>query len=193
MPPKRKVAVKKTKEEKAEARKKKKLDVDADNDRNMLLREFGQDAVYNHNTKQLYSESQKQEELFLRVFERQRGREFKERIRTVTVGLVTVLKCTEAMQDIVDRFTDLVNFFSKARIYASLFANYVILTRLAAGTALPAVEKLEFFRNCFDVVLFPNKEYELSAEFAQFSATTGITAIEWEGPGLVKVRYILVM
>jgi hypothetical protein len=168
------------KEKIAADRKKKKEDTTVDNCRNRLIQRFGERVVQklskDGDVQGLYSESQDQEELFLRAFDRVRGHHFEPRHRVVSIGLRTALKDTSFKQDIVVKLNELVEYFSKLRVYASLFANFVAITCLSTAAPLPVVDD-KFFRNCFGVFFRPDPANPLSPYMARFTQHTGISTL----------------
>ena len=177
------------KEEKREAlaksRKKKKDDTSVDNYRNRLIHAFGERVVQKLDkdgaVAGLYSESQDQEELFLRAFDRLRNQHFIPRHRVVSIGLRTVLKDIPLQNDILCKMNELVEYFSKLRVYASLFSNFVVTSCLNSATPLPEIGTM-FFRDCFGAFCYPTKQNPLSAYMARFTNLTGIQAFPSTGP-----------
>ncbi|KAG5184074.1 hypothetical protein JKP88DRAFT_315688 [Tribonema minus] len=169
-----------TKDEIAAARKQRKNDTTVDNCRNRLLKAFGRRAVQKTtgDNAELYSESQDREELFLRAFERQRGKELDVRYRVVTIGLKAVVADVREKADILDKLSELTSYFSRLRVYASLFSQFVITQSLNAQGQVMRTIDAAFFRSCFDAFCYPSQSNPLSQQFSQFKSLTGIGSLQ---------------
>ncbi|KAG5188946.1 hypothetical protein JKP88DRAFT_287031 [Tribonema minus] len=163
----------------ADKRKKKKEDTSVSNYRNRLIHAFGERVVQKLDkdgvVQGLYSESQDQEELFLRAFDRMRNKHFVPRHRVVSIGLRTVLKDTALKYDILCKMNELVEYFSKVRVYASLFSNFVVISCLDSTTPLPQIDSA-FSRDCFGVFCYPTRQNPLSEYMERFTSLTGLPA-----------------
>jgi hypothetical protein len=165
----------------AEARKKAKTELDANNLRNRLFKSFG-DAIRRKDG-QLPSHVKLLASLMLRtwgVLSRGKDEVRPERIRTIPVGLATVLRDSPiegvTALTMAQRFTEVSDHASKVRVNASLLANFIFIRALTLGGGLPNADKA-FFTACLSCCRGASTSSRaVVEEFAAFSAATGITA-----------------
>lgn len=94
------------------------------------------------------------------------------RTRTVNVGLLaaTIEEKRDTFQSKIDEAVD---YLSRERVLASLFANFVFMERLRDGSALPEPDRA-FFKSCLSSCIKSKGGGSLNADFDRFSELTGV-------------------
>jgi len=168
---------KRSREEEAEARKRRKEDTSAPNLRNRLYRTFGERL----RTKagDLPDPRSLLASCMLRLLAMlTRGETEQQRIRTVTIGLDTILHDSGAegatAQDMQNRFKAVSDHVSRLRVNASLLANHICMKALQDQLPLPVADK-KFYSSCLSACRSGSGGgAEVREAFQIFSDATGI-------------------
>lgn len=159
----------------AKRRKDAKADVTTDNLRNRLLKQFPQAVLLKDGS--LPSQSQNQVELLFRtatVLKHGVQTVRETRDRTVTVGLAKVL-LPKLNDRLTTKFLAVSNYVAKVQVQASLFANYVCISRYRSELELPKADS-DFFTACLGRCRGV-RGTTLQQEFTAFCEATQLTTL----------------